>query len=598
MIKPSQKISSQLATALLYAAEGLPVVLLHGTKNGDCTCGVEDCKQPGEHPRTEDATTDPATIEKYLKKWPKAKIAIATGAPDIIAVKVTTLGRTLPTDEWSQRTRRWAEWEKEHGLPRTVMFYADGQDVLLFEFPHDRIRSGEFEIAEGITVSGIGEYVRLPQSCDQAAKYSFYPTCAPGELDVAPVPMWLDRIINFSALNNGDAFRRGFQITGIPDDMIGVAAGPLDKIKVELIAESFEVTGIRTPLVVRPVKDYQFELLSDPHEFAAMKLQGLDSLPCMTLTLDELDGRLWQLAQLLNQPELSPLDWAEAIMEWVRLVGEKGARVGHPVGSPQPHDKGFSRAGRVLGVSRSQVQRAEKMAGISAAAKAEIRRINLTVKRDLLKIRRLPPDEQVAMVHELAGPKPRTVPVRGAALPADSESGAAKGHEPATPRAAEPTQSKEPTQAAEATGAEDEPEDRKDDVVESPSTAPDNADGLDIPPFLIRADGEKKYQAFKNRWAEYCEAAFAALPAAMQRRFAGELAATEKEPQVHGAAEMDQAPAGDTNLRDRSYAVDPPVTCGGRTILVERRRRPGSFQAMVRARPQGDVHSDGDDASQ
>jgi hypothetical protein len=237
------------------------------------------------------------------------------------------------------------------------------------------------------------------------------------------------------------------------------------------------------------------------------------------------------------------------------------------------------------------------MAGISAAAKAEIRRINLKVKRDVLAIASLPPDEQVAAVHKLAAPKAQTVVVRGPATPADSVSAAAQGHEPATPRAAEPTQSKEPTQAAEATGAEDEPEDRKDDVVESPSRAPDNADGLDIPPFLIRADGEKKYQAFKVRWAQYCEADFAALPAAMQRRFTGERAPTEKEPQVHGAAEMGQATAGDTSLRDRSYAVDPPVTCGGRTILVERRRSRGA-QAMVRARPQGDVHSDGEDASQ
>jgi len=381
MTKSALKNSTCLATALLYAKAGLRVVPLHGLKDGRCTCGVKDCKQPGEHPRTEEATTDPAVIREYWAKWPKAKIALATGAPDIIAVKVTTRQRTRPTDEWSQRTRRWAEWEKEHGLPRTVMFYADGQDVLLFRFPHDKIRSGEFEIAEGITVCGIGQFVRLPQSFEPTDRCSFYSTCAPGQLDVAAVPMWLDRIINFSALNNGDAFRRGFQITGIPDDMIGVAAGPLDKNKVELIAESFEVTGIRAPLVVRPVKDYQFELLSDPHEFAAMKLQGLDSLPCMMLTLDELDARLWQIAQLLNQPKLSPLDWAEAIMEWVNLVGEKGARLGHPVGGPQPHDKGFSRAGRVLGVSRSEVQRAEKMGGISAAAKAEIRRINLKVKR-------------------------------------------------------------------------------------------------------------------------------------------------------------------------------------------------------------------------
>ena len=55
---------SRLNAALLYAAEGWPVVPLHSkAMSGVCTCGNADCDKPGMHPRTEhgvgDATTDP-----------------------------------------------------------------------------------------------------------------------------------------------------------------------------------------------------------------------------------------------------------------------------------------------------------------------------------------------------------------------------------------------------------------------------------------------------------------------------------------------------------------------------------------------------------
>jgi hypothetical protein len=197
-------------------------------------------------------------------------------------------------------------------------------------------------------------------------------------------------------------------------------------------------------------------------------------------------------------------------LEWVQLVREKSAQVEHPVGGVQAHDKGFSRAGRVLGVTRIQVQRAEKMAGISAAAKAEIRRVNLRVKRDLLAIARLPPDEQVAMVQQLAGPKVRTVPVRGTPPPEDQPA-AAQNQGPATPPPDESKQAEEPTQA------EDKAEGQEGEVVDSPSTTPPEiVDPLEL-------DGEQQYVAFKARWGQCCDADFKALSAAMQARFAAEL---------------------------------------------------------------------------
>jgi hypothetical protein len=80
----SDRTSSPLNAALLYAKAGLPVMPLHGkTMGGGCTCGDADCDNPGMHPRTKfgvrGATTNRALIEKYWTKWPNAKIGVPMG---------------------------------------------------------------------------------------------------------------------------------------------------------------------------------------------------------------------------------------------------------------------------------------------------------------------------------------------------------------------------------------------------------------------------------------------------------------------------------------------------------------------------------------
>jgi hypothetical protein len=53
------------------------------------TCGKEHCEQPGRHPRTKDATTNSALIEKYWSKWPKAKIGVVLGTKCGVIALVT-----------------------------------------------------------------------------------------------------------------------------------------------------------------------------------------------------------------------------------------------------------------------------------------------------------------------------------------------------------------------------------------------------------------------------------------------------------------------------------------------------------------------------
>src|ERR1700722_11773671 len=405
--KPKKSPAEKIELATRYVNNGIPVVPGHGRRDGGkCSCGDENCRTPGRHPRKEKPATDHVCVQEYWGEWPTAKVGLLGGA--ILAVKLETAGAVRPDEPWSRRPRAWAEWERIQGLPRTVMYYSENKDVLLFRLPKDDVPTGILKIADGITVFGAGEFVELPQSFRSTDKLAFYPTCKPGEVDIAPAPDWFYRMINYTLLRDGG--RSGFETTVIPYDMIEQPDVPIDQERVKLFAESLEVTDIRAPLYVRPTKTYQFALLSDRHEFEAVKLHHPERAPCAILTLDDTDAELWRLGQLLNQPKLPVLDWAEAVMKWVELVKLKAAQGAHPRGGAQPHDRGFARAGRVIGVPRRDVERASKIASICKEAKAEIRRLNLNVKRDLLAIGAEPEELQLAKLYELTrDPKSESV---------------------------------------------------------------------------------------------------------------------------------------------------------------------------------------------
>jgi hypothetical protein len=79
-----------LAAALRYAAAGWPVF---PTRPDDPACAnpkCHECKAPLTLHGFEDATAEPGTIGAWWRRWPRANVAIATGAPgpDVLDVDV------------------------------------------------------------------------------------------------------------------------------------------------------------------------------------------------------------------------------------------------------------------------------------------------------------------------------------------------------------------------------------------------------------------------------------------------------------------------------------------------------------------------------
>ena len=169
--------------ALRYAQAGCAVVPLHGSRNGDCTCGDDQCDRPGKHPRPKRgsaaATTDPEEIKRLWTKWPHAKIGMVLGGPSKLAALVAN-------GEAGRRSLR-AIKETRGSLPSTVMIQDCDRRIRLFRVVANQPRRRG--IANGVRILGDGALVVAPSTLNESTNNRrFVPGRALGEIEIAQAP--------------------------------------------------------------------------------------------------------------------------------------------------------------------------------------------------------------------------------------------------------------------------------------------------------------------------------------------------------------------------------------------------------------------------
>jgi hypothetical protein len=185
-------------------------------------------------------------------------------------------------------------------------------------------------------------------------------------------------------------------------------------------------------------------------------------------------------------------------------VRRKGGQ--HARGGPQANDKGMSAAERILGVSRRDLGRFEKIDGISAEAKEQARRVELDDNQDaLLAIAKVPAEKQVQKVRELADQYSGGRRKRSAA---------AKSTSPSTVSTDDVEESETDADSARTAPSRKVPKEKPSHVKEdasdsetcgeSPSTVPDDEEP-EISPALRRKRDEKKLKTLKSIYHEHLE---------------------------------------------------------------------------------------------
>ena len=134
---------------------------------------------------------------------------------------------------------------------------------------------------------------------------------------------------------------------------------------VATLAESMDLIGQRVPITVRQTPSPggdgasgSLVVVAGAHRLLAAKHIGWEQIDVIYLEGNETDARLWEIAENLHRAELTELERAEQIAEWIRLTEEEEVLVQVATKLPQ---KGV---GQGVGGGRPE-------SGIRAAARAQ-----------------------------------------------------------------------------------------------------------------------------------------------------------------------------------------------------------------------------------
>ena len=128
-----------------------------------------------------------AQLEGWYERWPKANLAVVTG--EISGITVVDI------DPKHGGTESMAALEARHGaLPDTIeSITGGGGRHIYFAHPGHEVRN-RTGLAPGIDLRGDGGCIIVPPSVHPSGKpYAWRPGHAPGEINLAMLPVWLEQ---------------------------------------------------------------------------------------------------------------------------------------------------------------------------------------------------------------------------------------------------------------------------------------------------------------------------------------------------------------------------------------------------------------------
>jgi hypothetical protein len=413
-----------------------------------------------------------------------------------------------------------AALDKELASTNTVEIREGKSRIFLWKTVTETIPEGSVRLEQGVTVLGRKKFIVAPNDLDASEGTRRF-VRGIRQVDIAAAPEWLlarlrPRLLGINAMPLSVGSERvRFKTVTIDVKFIYDGPDPCDPEEVKLRARSISETGPRMPPAVRLIEDDigrpdvpLYEVLTDRCQVEALKSLGATTIKCVVVDADEDGGLVWQVAELFNQPQKTVLERAELAMKCVGIVRRKGGQ--HARGGPQANDKGMSAAERILGVSRRDLGRFEKIDGISAEAKEEARRAQLDDNQDaLLAIAKVPAEKQVEKVRELedqysGGRRKRSAAAKSTSsstVSTDDVEDDADESETGADRARAAPNRKVPKEKP--SRVKEDANHSETDAGSSP-TAPDDEEP-EISPALLRKREEKKLQTLKSIYAEHLE---------------------------------------------------------------------------------------------
>ncbi|TYL92729.1 hypothetical protein FXB40_23855 [Bradyrhizobium rifense] len=206
----------------------------------------------------------------------------------------------------------------------------------------------------------------------------------------------------------------------------GVGHRPIDIDHVEIIKESIERIGLTTPIFVVIEATGVATLIAGQHRVEAMRRLERTHIDAIVLDPNQSRNRLLTISENLHRLGYCALERAEAENEWLQASQEEAGQVAQPSGGHQPNERGISKTSRKLEVSRRELQRAQRIAGIFPEGKLRARELKLQDNQSaLLRIADgKTVDEQLKIAADIVKQKkPKSRPPTTEAPPSQSRAG-------------------------------------------------------------------------------------------------------------------------------------------------------------------------------
>lgn len=180
-----------LEAALRYARRKWAVIPVHSVNDGQCTCGKNQCENPGKHPRTmnglKDAAINEDIIGAWWEKWPDANVAVVTGASSGLV--------TLDVDPRNGGEESLNKLLNDKRPPKTSTVSTGGGGIHFhFACPADGLKSRS-SILPGLDIKANGGYVLMPPSVHRSGKrYGWAQGLGIEEVGLAAMPQWLTEL--------------------------------------------------------------------------------------------------------------------------------------------------------------------------------------------------------------------------------------------------------------------------------------------------------------------------------------------------------------------------------------------------------------------
>jgi ParB family chromosome partitioning protein len=182
---------------------------------------------------------------------------------------------------------------------------------------------------------------------------------------------------------------------------IGPRLRAIDEKQVQALAESMAAVGLKTPITVRREGEC-WKLVVGLHRLEAADRLEWQEIQAVIMVGSESDARLWEIAENLHRAELTVLERAEHVAEWIKLTeAEVSAQVAPKPQGGRP-EGGIRAAARDLGIERTDARRAINIASIMPEAKEWARKAGMDDNQSkLLEIAAQPVEQQVKKVVEI-----------------------------------------------------------------------------------------------------------------------------------------------------------------------------------------------------